>query len=108
MLPPRPPRDPRCATRANRLHAIKADASATDGATDERLVSQSAHTMDGAGHLRGRLSASLCDLRWRDGGRDAQANKVFQSDFSGHSIAARHRLWSVRRVYGCAWMRRRV
>src|SRR6516165_386998 len=96
----------RVATRANRLHAIKADASATDGATDGRLVAQSAHTMDGAGHLRGRLSAGLCDLRWRVGGRDAKANKVFQGDFSGHSIAARRRLWSVRRVYGRAGVER--
>src|SRR6516164_3883517 len=94
------------ASRANRLHAIKAEASATDGTTDGRLVAQSAHTIDGAGHLRGRLSASLCDLRWRDGGRHAQANKVFQSDFSRHSIAARYRLWSVRRVYGRAGVER--
>ena len=83
-----------------------AEASATDGATDERLVAQSTHTMDGAGHLRGRLSASLCDLRWRVGGRDAQANKVFQSDFSGYAIAARRRLWSVRRFYGRAGVER--
>jgi hypothetical protein len=40
-------------SRANGLHAIKAEASATDKATDERLVAQSAHTIDGAGHLRG-------------------------------------------------------
>src|SRR5215831_11256043 len=89
-------------SRAN----VKAEASATDGATDERLVAQSAYTMDGAGHLRGRLSASLCDLHWRVGGHDAQANKVFQSDFSGHAIAARRRLWSVRRVYGRAGVAR--
>src|SRR5215471_3833390 len=42
-------------SRAN----VKAEASATDGATDERLVAQSAYTMDGAGHLRRRLSASF-------------------------------------------------